>query len=151
MKRNILSIVLVLAALLLIAGCKPVEKEGTLSAPATPEVPSGETQPIEESESAEEVTLPTGTTVKTESVETATIEIIERRASPLVAEVSKGTTVTWVNKDTNLGHVIIIEGLNNERKRINPGESYSYTFENTGNYRWLSQTNQFTSGYVNVK
>jgi len=80
-----------------------------------------------------------------------TIVIDNFQGDPEDLDIKVGTTVTFVNEQENFQHVI---GL---RKEVNgmysgndvvddwhpllPGESYEYTFEDVGNYQWMSKSN----------
>jgi len=73
------------------------------------------------------------------------------QGDPEDVEIEIGATVTFVNEQENFKHVIGINGWENSKyssKTIDdewhpllPGDSWSYTFEEAGNYRWVSKSN----------
>ena len=53
---------------------------------------------------------------------------------PVTLTVSEGTTVRWVNNSTVIHNVVHDTGMFNEL--LNPGQAYSFTFENAGTYNY---------------
>ena len=77
-----------------------------------------------------------------------TIMILNFRGHPSVLEIEAGTTVTWENKDVyvhKIGIFHVIEG-----PRLAKGETWSYIFEEPGDYSWFSMSRPKTQGRVIV-
>ena len=62
-----------------------------------------------------------------------TVNIQNMAFSPSTLNVKVGTTVTWVNKDSTAHDVVSDTGLFNSGN-LNNGQSYSYTFNQTGSF-----------------
>lgn len=56
--------------------------------------------------------------------------------SPASLTVSPGTTVTWTNKDSTAHTVTIDSGSGPNSGQIQPGQSYSFTFQQSGTYAY---------------
>lgn len=75
---------------------------------------------------------------------------------PLNAEITKGTTVIWQNDDA-LQHIIISIDENGEindvfsSPALNTGESYEFTFEESGVYNYYCSFHPWRVGVVTVK
>ena len=90
-----------------------------------------------------------------------TVVIENFRGDPDDFNVSVGATVTWLNNMPNFKHVIGIRPETdsgswgpaiNEHAEIIEGESFSWTFTETGTYEWYSKTKYpATSGIIEVK
>jgi len=80
--------------------------------------------------------------------ESETILILNFKGNPSELEVKAGTTVIWENADV-YGHVIgifkVIEG-----PMLKKGETWSYIFNEPGNYTWMSMGHPKTNGNVIV-
>lgn len=69
---------------------------------------------------------------------------------PLRIEVAPGTTVTWTNSDSAVHTVTDVDnGFDSEL--INPGESWSYTFESEGEYNYYCTIHPWMKGAVEVE
>ncbi|MBD3355278.1 hypothetical protein GF361_04805 [Candidatus Woesearchaeota archaeon] len=79
------------------------------------------------------------------------IVITNFKGDPEDLEVKTGTTVTIMNEQENFKHVVgfrkEVDGAYSGNDAIDdwhpllPGESYEYTFEEAGNFQWLSKSN----------
>lgn len=82
------------------------------------------------------------------SGETEKILILKFKGKPSELEIKVGTTVMWENQDL-YGHVIgifkVIQG-----PVLYKGETWSYVFNETGNYTWLSAGHPRTNGQIIV-
>ncbi|MBW3538138.1 cupredoxin family copper-binding protein [Candidatus Parcubacteria bacterium] len=72
---------------------------------------------------------------------------------PAVLTVKKGTTVTWTNRDSAKHNVVSAEdspaqGLNGPL--LAKGESYEYTFTETGTYQYFCEPHPYMKGTVEV-
>lgn len=56
--------------------------------------------------------------------------------SPASLTVAPGTTVTWTNKDSTAHTVTADSGTGPSSSQIAPGQSYSYTFQQSGTYAY---------------
>ncbi len=90
-----------------------------------------------------------------------TIVITNFKGDPEDIEIKVGDTVTILNEQENFKHVVgfrkEVNGIYSGNKAIDdwhpliPGESYEYTFEEAGNFQWLSKSNYpGTSGEIKV-
>ena len=64
--------------------------------------------------------------------QTYTVEIKDSSFNPQNLTIKAGDTVTWTNNDSVLHDITIDNGLFDHD--LNPGESYSWTFNETGTY-----------------
>jgi plastocyanin len=69
-----------------------------------------------------------------------TVFLKARSFDPMQLTITKGTTVTWINKDTKRRYVVHMPGANSA-KLFDSGpleveESYSYTFQDVGRYSY---------------
>ncbi|WAC04055.1 MAG: hypothetical protein OS112_06150 [Methanoregula sp.] len=64
--------------------------------------------------------------------------------------VKKGTKVEWVNQMMARENIIKVEGLFTS-PAIYTGGSFSYTFDKTGTYDWISTTNGAFKGTITVQ
>jgi plastocyanin len=67
---------------------------------------------------------------------------------PATIEVSAGATVTWTNDD-NFTHTVEVEG--GDDHEVEPGETYSTTFERAGTYRYVCTLHPDMDGEVIVR
>jgi plastocyanin len=79
--------------------------------------------PSEQSQVQAQTSSQTGTQVD--------VSMADLKFDPASLQVKKGTTVVWTNKDT-VPHNIV--GNNFSSGPLNPGQSFSYTFSEDGNY-----------------
>jgi plastocyanin len=75
--------------------------------------------------------------------------------NPANKTISKGTTITWINKDS-YAHTVT-SGIRNspnglfDGRNIGKNESFSYTFENEGKYPYYCEIHSGMSGTVTVQ
>ena len=76
--------------------------------------------------------------------------------TPSIRNISTGDTVTWTNND-NVDHTIVNgvpyaadRGTIFDSGTIAPGETYSFTFYNTGTYKYSDKIDRWMVGEVNV-
>ena len=65
-----------------------------------------------------------------------TVEMRSLMFSPQGIKVQPGTTVTWVNKDEVVHNVRQVEGAFLSPDEMKSGESFSFTFDRPGTYRY---------------
>lgn len=111
MKKTWLIGLLVIAVLL--SGCTTT----TTTRPAQPQTPGATTTPVE-------------TTMPGKSV-----DIRGSTFDPVIVNIPKGTTVTWVNDDS-VRHTVTSVSSAFDSGNIDPGKTYSYTFNQTGTFEY---------------
>jgi len=82
------------------------------------------------------------------SMETDTITIHDFAFDPATVTVKKGATVTWTNDDP-VPHEIKSETFNSGV--LNKGQSYSFTFSDTGTFTYTCAIHPSMSGTVTVQ
>jgi plastocyanin len=80
---------------------------------------------------------------------TATATIMNGAITPNSINVSVGSTVTWMNKDTAPHSVVADTGTFNSGP-IAPDGQFSFTFPATGTFAYHDPSNASLSGTVNV-
>ena len=65
-----------------------------------------------------------------------TVELKDIHFRPQGIRVKPGTTVTWVNKDPVVHNVRQIESVFLSPDVVPPGDTFSYTFDTPGKYRY---------------
>ncbi|MES2970855.1 MAG: cupredoxin domain-containing protein [Patescibacteria group bacterium] len=89
----------------------------------------------------------------------AQVEITKEGFIPATLKISKGTTVTWTNKDSVVHHVASnphpehtgLTGLDSKDIIGIEGGTYSYTFDQPGEYTYHDHLNPTTNGTVVVE
>ncbi|HSX35777.1 MAG TPA: cupredoxin domain-containing protein [Patescibacteria group bacterium] len=87
-----------------------------------------------------------------------TINVQHDGFSPAVMTIRSGTTVTWVNADSQPHRVTStpfpshtdLPGLDS-RQNIGPGSKYSYTYTKTGTFGYLDYLHPELNGSIQVK
>lgn len=70
---------------------------------------------------------------------------------PATLEVDRGTTITWRN-DSSVAHSVMGEALTfDDSSLIDPGQSYSATFNTPGTYRYICAPHPFMEGTIVVE
>lgn len=71
--------------------------------------------------------------------------------SPAQITVTKGTTVTWTNNDTTAHTIVETDGKNGPNSStVNPGNSYTFTFNEAGTYQYHCSIHPQMTGSVTV-
>ena len=73
------------------------------------------------------------------AAKSSTVTIFDYKFKPQELEVSKGTEVTWVNKDKT-NHSVTADN-NAFDEILAPGEKFSHTFEKSGTFRYKDRLN----------
>jgi plastocyanin len=114
--KNYAILLIVLISGALICGC--------ISVPSSPKETSLATQI--------RTPVPTGPMV--------TVIIKARAFDPSILTIKKGTTVTWINEDPMLHHVVHLPEVTNaqlfDSGPLSSGQSFSYTFTEKGRYNY---------------
>jgi plastocyanin len=83
----------------------------------------------------------------------AELKINEQLFVPNNLTISKGSNVTWINKD-NLPHTIILKKLSEQPREfkfaLSLGDSYNHTFDETGVYGFYSDKSKWSEGKIKV-
>jgi len=117
--REIAVLIMVLAGIVLACGCTAPAPAGTtvVNTPAP--------EPV--------------ATVQAASGPTAQVIIQASSFDPNILNIRAGTTVTWKNEDTMAHRVVHLPENSPElfhSPSLSPGESFSYTFQAAGRYRY---------------
>jgi plastocyanin len=76
-----------------------------------------------------------GSGESSEPVATTEVQMVKSyRFDPKVIEIKAGDTVTWTNQD-NFTHTVEVDGQ--EDHKVEQGESFSITFDQTGTYDYV--------------
>ncbi len=96
-----------------------------------------------------------------EDTKEVTVQIIGNSYYPKSIEITPGTTVTWVNEDvfsylagefSGIHNVVSTEGPTNlNSPMLAHAETWSYTFEEEGNYTYICTPHPYMVGTVSVK
>jgi nitrite reductase (NO-forming) len=96
-----------------------------------------------------------------EDTKEVTVRIIGNSYYPKTIEITPGTTVTWVNEDvfsflagefSGIHNVVSTEGPTNlNSPMLAHAESWSYTFEEEGEYTYICTPHPYMEGKVKVK
>ena len=69
--------------------------------------------------------------------------------NPSTLEIAKGTTVTWTNEDS-ASHTVTNEGVFDSRT-LNNGQTFSYKFEDSGEFDYVCSIHPSMKGKIVVK
>ncbi len=82
---------------------------------------------------------------------TNSVDISNYAFSPSSITVKKGTTVTWTNKDAVAHHLAETDGKNGPASQdLNQGQTYSFTFDTTGTFKYHCAIHPSMTGTVTV-
>lgn len=86
------------------------------------------------------------------SVSTSAVSIENMAFNPPNASISSGTTVTWTNNDSTTHQVESDGNLSNLLSgEIAPGQTYTFTFNQTGTYTYHCKIHPNMNGQIVVK
>src|SRR5438105_14727565 len=97
-------------------------------------------------------TSQTNNSAKTQTpASTNSVTIQNFAFSPASITVKKGTTVTWTNKDGTQHDVVENDGQDGPKsKLLAQGESYSFTFNTVGSFKYICSIHPHMTGGVTV-
>lgn len=101
-------------------------------------------------------TQTTNTTTQTPAAQTSATETVNIKGmlfTPSQITVAKGGTVTWTNNDT-VAHTVVadVSDANGPNSgNIEPGGTYSFTFETTGSFQYHCSIHSSMHGTIVVK
>lgn len=78
-----------------------------------------------------------------------TITIQNSSFNPDQLNVTIGTAIYWVNKDS-VPHKVVSDNGVFESPNLNPGDNFDYTFNNVGEYRFHDDLNPSMKGTITV-
>lgn len=130
-----------LAAFVLLAACS----YGGTTPPAAPP-PAAPPPVIQPDSSSAPVNAPTDPKPKAKA---ASVTIQNFAFAPASLSFKKGTTVTWTNNDT-APHRIEADGAFPGSATLNQGQSYSFTFNDTGTFPYYCAIHTTMKGSVEV-
>ncbi len=136
MKKTLIIGLLVMA--ILISGCVSTPTTTPTATPTeTPTAVITETATATETQTATMTATQTAvmTTTPATTGSTASVDIKNFMFTPGTLNVTSGTTVIWTNDDTVPHTVTSVAGVFDSRS-INPGATYSYTFNQTGSFEY---------------
>jgi plastocyanin len=125
MKNKILIFSLVFFLVLIVSACGSKNKQ---------------TEPIVTPSSSESLSAETSTISK--------VTISNFAFDPAVLKIKQGTTVTWVNNDS-VPHPIKSDFFSSDS--LNKGQSFSFTFNNIGNFDYLCSIHPTMKGLIIVE
>lgn len=85
------------------------------------------------------------------SVDEKVVEVVIRNSNfnPSEISIEKGTTIIWTNYDSQ-GHTVTVEGLF-DSKTITKEKSFTYTFNDIGEYEYYCKIHSQMIGTIVVK
>jgi amicyanin len=141
MNQRIIGVILVVAVVLGLIGLAVVGSDNSNDSDGTQTA----TPPPASQETAEEATEPAATE--------PAVTISDFKFQPETITVKKGTTVTWTNQDT-VAHNVASDADSPKGglagPLLNQGETYSFTFNDVGTYRYHCDPHPFMKGTVEV-
>lgn len=107
---------------------------------------------------ADEASQPSVTLTEPEKSNNKTVEIHSNRFAPNILEIKRGETIIWVNKDNKARRVASNpHPVHNDYpgfdslKNLEEGQSYRFTFENSGVWGYHDHLNPNVEGRVSVR
>jgi plastocyanin len=93
-----------------------------------------------------------GSTSQTETpTATNSVDIKNFSFMPASITVKKGTTVTWTNSDSSAHTVTESDGQSGPHSlRLTKGQSYTFTFDNVGTFKYICSLHPDMKGIVTV-
>jgi plastocyanin len=79
------------------------------------------------------------------------VSIADFAYAPALATVGVGGTVTWTNDDSGLPHTATSADGGWNSETLQPGESFSFTFETAGTFDYTCNIHPSMSGTVTVE
>lgn len=145
-----------LVLVVLISGC--TSEPGTTPAPTQP-------APTQTVEATVGVTTTAGMTPTVDATPTATattmatatptaqavsVEIRDSKYNPATLNITRGTTVTWTQRDSVPHTVTATSGESFDSGNLNQGQTYSYTFDRSGTFVYGCTIHPTMSGTIRV-
>ena len=147
-KISIFLLIMVMAVIVSGCGKKPVSQpEPTVQTPAVENSAVSNQAPVEPAPAATEPAA-SAPAAKTKINANANISISNFSFEPASLTIKKGTTVNWINDDqTPHG----ISGNTFSSEPLNTGQSFSFTFNNTGTFNYICSIHPSMVGKIIVE
>jgi plastocyanin len=91
----------------------------------------------------------TGCSIEKNNENVVEIAIRESKFNPENIVIDRGATVKWTNYDSQ-GHTVTIDGLF-DSKTISKSNSFTYTFNNVGEYEYFCKIHPDMRGIIKVE
>ncbi|PNY79466.1 multicopper oxidase family protein [Deinococcus koreensis] len=78
------------------------------------------------------------------------IRIANFEYGPAELQIRAGTAVTWTNADPVIHHLVLTSGGQDRIHELPPGASFTFTFDQPGEFRYRCQPHPFMQGVVRV-
>ena len=139
MKNNTLIIVIIIVLILGVAAYLIMKPQPISPTPSVPYTPPTSIQP----------TAPTTALPASLNSSINIINIQSFAFNPSTLTVKAGTKVTWTNNDS-VAHTVTSDSGKFDSGNISPGQSFSYTFTNTGTFNYHCTIHPMMKGTVVV-
>ena len=154
--KKLLVVLMILFVGILLCGCtsQPATSPTTVAPTAAPTAMATTVAPTVVATAA--TPAPVNTTAKPTATPTPQIVVTIKMTNYNTVDpsgtvvVKKGTKVVWVNEMMARENMIMVQGLFTS-PAIYTGGSFSYTFDKTGTYDWISTTNGAFKGTITVQ
>ena len=93
---------------------------------------------------------PTATANADQPAEANAVVISNYSFNPTPLKVKKGTKVTWTNHDIAKHNIVVDSGTGPGSELIGKGQTYSYTFDTVGTYKYHCEPHPYMHGVVEV-
>ncbi|WP_440951919.1 cupredoxin domain-containing protein [Methanococcoides sp. FTZ1] len=141
-----LIVVLVLLATIVMAGCAQYDDQPEPEAEMTTPEDTSDEITEEEIESTDNATEDTEDTTSMEYE----VLIEDFKFKPDTLQISVGDTVTWINMDS-APHTATSNDEGFDSGSLSKGESFSFTFEEAGNYDYICTFHPYMEGEIIVE
>jgi plastocyanin len=91
-----------------------------------------------------------GVAVRAAAADAVEVHVDNFKFAPTPLTVSKGATVTWINRD-DIPHSIVLQALGFHSKAIDTDGSVSFRFDQPGRYDYVCGLHPFMHGQVLVQ
>lgn len=85
------------------------------------------------------------------TINSTEVSIVDYKFNPTPLTIKAGTKVTWTNNDTVPHTVTSDSGTTLNSPRLNPGQTFSYTFTTAGSYDYHCAVHPMMKGSVIVQ
>lgn len=93
---------------------------------------------------------PTASATADQPTEANAVVISNYSFNPTPLKVKKGTKVTWTNHDIAKHNIVVDSGTGPGSELIGKGQTYSYTFDTVGTYKYHCEPHPYMHGVVEV-
>jgi amicyanin len=93
---------------------------------------------------------PSATATADQPVDTNSVVISNYTFNPTPLKVKKGTKVTWTNHDIAKHSIVVDSGTGPQSDLFGKSQTYSYTFDVVGTYKYHCEPHPYMHGTVEV-